>query len=173
MKLTRRDALIALAGGTATSAVGIGLSEVADRTLGTDGELGENEAATLVALARTVYPSTLTGVRAFVLTYVRGLSDDRKAAMQRAINDLDRFASSNFGARFDELSASNRDRALRELGVGRVPPNPDGAAPARVRYYLVNQLLYALLTSPKGSRLFGIENPIGHPGGIDDYQEPP
>jgi len=42
---------------------------------------------------------------------------------------------------------------------------PDGTVPARIRYHLVNGLLYALFTSPVGTRLFGIRNPIGYPGG--------
>jgi len=43
----------------------------------------------------------------------------------------------------------------------------------RVRYYLVNDLLFALYSSPTGGKLVGIENPQGHPGGTGSYQQPP
>jgi hypothetical protein len=42
-----------------------------------------------------------------------------------------------------------------------------------VRYYVVNELLYALYTSPTGGELVGIENPQGHPGGHESYQHEP
>ncbi|MEA5408870.1 hypothetical protein VB773_15715 [Haloarculaceae archaeon H-GB2-1] len=52
-------------------------------------------------------------------------------------------------------------------------PNPDGTTAERVRYYLVNEPLYALYASPTGGTLVGIENPQGHPGGTESYQRGP
>jgi hypothetical protein len=42
-----------------------------------------------------------------------------------------------------------------------------------VRHLVVNDLLYALYASPTGARLAGLENPPGHPGGIESYREGP
>ena len=63
-----------------------------------------------------------------------------------------------------------RDRLLRGIGVETADPVPDGTLTERVRFYLVNDLLFAFYASPTGGRLVGIENPIGHPGGIESYQ---
>ena len=40
----------------------------------------------------------------------------------------------------------------------------------RVRFFVVNELLFALYSSPTGGSLVGIENPVGHPGGTESYQ---
>jgi len=69
-----------------------------------------------------------------------------------------------------DLSVADRDSLLREVGADTAPPDPDGTNAERVRFYVVNELLYALYTSPTGGELVGIENPQGHPGGTDTYQ---
>jgi hypothetical protein len=60
-----------------------------------------------------------------------------------------------------------------EMGLSITDPRPAGTDRERVRYYLVDELLYALYASPTGGRLLGIENPPGHPGGLDSYQRGP
>jgi hypothetical protein len=52
-------------------------------------------------------------------------------------------------------------------------PDPDGTDAGRVRYYVVNELLYALYASPTGGELVGIENPRGYPGGTASYRRGP
>jgi hypothetical protein len=42
-----------------------------------------------------------------------------------------------------------------------------------VRYYVVDELLYAFYASPVGGGMAGIENPPGYPGGTESYQEGP
>jgi hypothetical protein len=57
------------------------------------------------------------------------------------------------------------------MGVGRVQSVSDGPLPSRITFHLVNTLLYALFSTPKGSALFGIRNPIGYGGGFATYRE--
>jgi hypothetical protein len=59
------------------------------------------------------------------------------------------------------------------MAVDRTGSSPNGNIPERIRYYVVNQLLYGLYTAPTGGRLLGIENPVGHPGGFESYQKEP
>lgn len=171
MRLTRRDAVAALA------AVGVTVGGGAlawDRLA--DDELGEEEHETLVALARTVYPSVVEGVPEFVERYTVGRARQRPAyarGIASAIATLDDYAIEFFDGEFATLDAATRDKLLRQLAVDTVDPDPDGTAPQRVRYYLVNELLYALYTTPTGGELVGIENPQGHPGGTTSYRRPP
>lgn len=170
-ELSRRDALVAL--GAAGAAVGGG-ALAWDRI--DDPSFGERERETLVAVARTVYPSEVSGVAAFVERYVVGRVEDRPAyaaGVADAASALDRYARTHEGARFVDLDPDERDALLRRMAVDVADPDPEGTDAARVRFYLVNELLYALYTSPTGGELVGLENPQGYPGGIDSYQRPP
>ncbi|AFK19068.1 gluconate 2-dehydrogenase subunit 3 family protein [Haloferax mediterranei ATCC 33500] len=181
MRLTRRDALAVLAGlGITGGAVAVsqfdpptadadGDSEV------DDGEHPETDAdllATMSAAAEVIYPSQAEGIDEFVETYVVGRATDesRRAAIVEAVTELDEVARDWYGAPFAELSADNRDSLLRELGVAAADPVPDGNVSERLRFHVVNELLYAFYSSPTGGRLVGIENPIGHAGGTESYR---
>jgi hypothetical protein len=59
------------------------------------------------------------------------------------------------------------------MGIDVVDSDPEGSDTEQMRFYLVNELLFALYTSPTGAKLAGIENPQGHPGGTTSYQQPP
>lgn len=171
MELTRRDAITALVGGSIASGVTLTSSEL---IVGADDEVGghpiaDAEVDTMVAVADVVYPSEVTGIQPFVTGYVRGLDQEYQTRMSAAAGGLDRQTRRRHGEPFDGLPVSKRDAVLRSLGVDRVQASPDGTLPERIRYYLVNELTYALLTTPKGGRLFGIENPVGYPGGIASY----
>jgi hypothetical protein len=173
VRLTRRDALVALTGGAVASGLSLSASHAA-RTLAFDDDaLSEADVATAVAVADVVYPSAVGGVPAFVEAYVGGLSESRRAAVGDAAAGLDRRARDAYGAPFATLARSERETLLRDVGVDRVVSRPEGTLAERVRYHLVNTLLYALFTSPKGSELVGIENPLGHPGGYDTYERGP
>lgn len=171
MKLTRRDAVAALAAAGAT----VGGGALAwDRLSGNS--FGERERETLVAVARTVYPSTVEGVPGFVERYTVGRARERPAyarGIADSVADLDDYATEFFDDRFAALDPATRDDVLRQMAVDSADPDPDGTAPQRVRYYLVNELLYALYTTPTGGELAGIENPVGHPGGTESYRRPP
>lgn len=174
MELSRRDALAALgaavAGGGAVAAAGEVRPPTAD-----DGAVGV-PIDPLVAAAEVLYPSAVEGHRTFVETYVRGRTTDRPAhrrGLAAAVAEVEAAAREWYGDGFAALSPDERDRLLRELGAETAEPDPDGTTAERVRYYVVNDLLYALYTSPTGGRLVGIENPPGHPGGTTSYRRGP
>jgi len=89
------------------------------------------------------------------------------------VAELDAFTTEWEDAPFRELGTERRDATLRAMGVDTAEPNPDGNPRERVRYYLVNELLFALYSSPTGGELVGLENPQGHPGGTESYRQPP
>ncbi|WP_138797366.1 gluconate 2-dehydrogenase subunit 3 family protein [Halostella sp. PRR32] len=178
MELTRRDALAALGSGGVVAGVGVAglhrsLSELPD-----DGRdlTPERERDLLVAVARIVYPSELDGVSEFVETYVAGRAADRdgyRESVRAALVTLDERARTWRDAEFLSLDGAEREAHLRELGVDAADPDPTGTDAERIRYFVVNELLYALYTSPTGGELVGIENPQGHPGGTDTYRRGP
>lgn len=174
-RLSRRDALVAVAasaGGIVTA------GEVADRL--TERDVDEDTLDRvldgLAAAATVVYPSVVEADRAFLETFVLGRRTQEAAylvACDEAFDELDRQSEDLFGRSFTALSADRRERVLLEAGVDAVVPDPDGTRVERVRYYVVNQLLFALFTSPQGGELIGNENPPGYPGGTDAYQRGP
>ncbi|MDS0284226.1 gluconate 2-dehydrogenase subunit 3 family protein [Haloarcula onubensis] len=174
-ELDRRDVLKAL--GAAGIAVGGGaaLLEWADDD-GGDSIVTDHERRTLHAIATTVYPSEVGGVESFVDGYMsRRLAADSERAERvlDALSELDSYAREWEDADFRELEPAKRDETLRAMGVAEAEPVPDGAPRERVRYYLVNELVYGLYTSPTGGELVGIENPQGYPGGTESYRQPP
>lgn len=187
MDLTRRDALAALG---ATGAVIGGASVLALRDSDGDGEWDlpdgpggeaddlpdEISLGTLVALGEVLYPSEVSGIEDFLETYVLGRIENRAAyrtGMIESIAFLDDRAESWHGDRFADLDSSDRHSLLRELGIDTADPDPGGGDPSRIRYFLVNELLFAFYASPTGGELVGIENPQGYPGGIESYQRGP
>jgi hypothetical protein len=130
----------------------------------------------LVAAAHVVYPSEVTGIETFVETYALGRMEDReeyRRGVERAVADLNERAESWHGGQYATLDTDARDSVLRGIGADTAEPDPEGSTAERVRYYVVNELLYALYTSPTGGKLAGIENPQGHPGGHESYQHGP
>lgn len=174
MKLTRRDALRALVVGGGAAGGSLAVSEllVSDTVQGDDSHLSTRDIETLHSVAEVVYPSEVMVTVEFIETYTNRLDDDRLGALTATISELDSVTNSTYGDRFAELpSRSRREQVLRSLGVDRVPSRPDGTVPERVRYHLVNSLLYALFTTPKGSKLAGVESPRGHAGGFAPYRK--
>jgi hypothetical protein len=181
MELTRRDALVAL-GATGLASAGVGAGVVAldgrdgeDET-GNEGALSTTARETLVGAATVLYPSDVDGVASFVERYslgrTRGRSDYR-AGVEAATATLDEAAREWHGERFAALDASTRESTLRELGADTADPEPNGRRAGRVRYYVVDELLYAFYASPVGGGMAGIENPPGYPGGTESYREGP
>lgn len=175
LELTRRDALAALAAGGVLGG-GAALA-VSDRTgqppEGEDKDLTDGDVETLVALAEVLYPSAVSVTAGFVRGYVGGHDADRRAAVRDSLAHLDDLARRYTGSEFAALAADRREAVLRRAGVDAVPSSPEGRPPERIRYHLVNSLLYALYTSPRGSELLGIENPTGHPGGYESLMRDP
>ena len=179
MNLTRRDAIAALAG--AGVVTGSGAAAFARRV--DDADESEPPSSpdatldTLVATAEVVYPSTVEGIQPFVETYSLGRIEGRdsyREGVGEAAAQLDTHATLWFDAdSFSALSPAERDDLLHEMGVHTAEAQPDGTIAERVRFYVVNDLLYALYTSPTGGELVGIENPQGYPGGTESYREGP
>lgn len=187
MRLTRRDALAVLAGlgvlGGGSAAVATRQSRTGDAgprgsadDRATAGSLESDAVRTLVAAAEALYPSAVEGTREFVETYALGRLADRPAHRDGVVDAaevVDSRARSWYGDGFVDLPVETRDAVLRELGADTADPEPGGSDAERVRYYVVNDLLYALYTSPTGGELAGTENPIGYPGGLQSYQRGP
>lgn len=171
MRLTRRDALVAL------GAIGGGTAALGTVRQGVFDDL-DDEAVTdrLYAVAEVIYPSEVEIDRSFVSTYVLGRLSNRDEyvrAQADALKTLDSHARQQAGRSLTALDSSDRWSALRTMGVHTAHPNPDGTPQERVRYYVVNDLLYVLFSTPTGGELVGCENPPGHPGGLDAYQRGP
>lgn len=176
MNLSRRDALSALlAGGVGIGGSSLAVSESAinRRSDPTDDTLSEDDVQTLVQLTDVIYPSSVEAEPDFVRTYTRRLPEDRRQEIKKAVRRLDVKSRKLHGTAFKEASSEKRDAILRTIGVANAQSNPTGTTPEHIRYHLVNSLLYALFTSPKGSRLAGIENPVGHPGGYESLMRRP
>jgi hypothetical protein len=175
MELTRRDATKALA----AAGVAVGAGVVVDR-FADDGDeqqgFDDHAQATTVAVARAVYPNDLENVAAFVETYAlsRSAADDAyRDGMADAVAELDAYTREWYDSDYVDLDAETAETVLHEMGVDVEDPDPEGVPAERVRFYLVNELLFALYTSDTGGRLVGIENPQGYPGGTDSYQRGP
>lgn len=173
MRLTRRDALAALAG---AGIVGGGAVAAVTRERPADPRGDGAVLDVLVAAAEVIYPADVSGIHEFVEAYSLGRIKARagyREGVREATAILGDHAREWYGEPFSDLSPGRRDALLREMGVDTAEPIPDGLAPQRVRFYVVNELQYALYTSPAGGRLVGIENPQGHPGGTDSYRRGP
>jgi hypothetical protein len=177
MELSRRDALVALTsagigvGGVATLSADRDLPVVAD-----DGPDAEVILSTLTAVAGVVYPSDVSNVDAFVESYAaerlrRGPA--YREGTQATVSDLDDYVAVHTDSeRYAELDTATAEAILHRLGVDSAAPEREGAISGRVRYYLVNDLLFALYASPTGGELVGIENPQGYPGGRTHSRRP-
>jgi hypothetical protein len=174
MRLTRRDAVAALA--AAGVAVG-GATLLSDSPEESDeSPLDDGTVATLVAAAEVLYPSEVEDIDSFVGRYVRRRNADEPAradAVTDTVAYLDEYTDAWFDAAFADLESAERDDAFRRMSVDTADPVPDGDDVERVRYYVVNELLFALYSSPTGGELVGLENPRGNPGGLASYQRGP
>jgi len=183
VELTRRDALAALSAAGATVAGGVLAARFDPPRADDEGGRPAEDAAEvslstglvdlLDAVAAVVYPDGVGSRRAFVESYVVGRVADRPAyrtGLREAAAQLDAVARDWYDAPYADLDPDTRDRILRDLGVETADPDPEGPISDRIRFFLVNDLLFAFYSSPTGGRLVGIENPIGHPGGIESYR---
>lgn len=175
MRLTRRDAVAALVTGGAAGAVAsvfptdVVESARTDRTP----QFTDTDIRELAAVAEVVFPSAIEVTPEYVEGVVSGLPADRRRGLGSTLDRLERYMLDAYGTSLADLPVERRELVLRSLGVDRAGSSPDGSLPQRVRFYIVNQFLYALYTTPRGTGLVGIDNPVGYPGGYDSYQQPP
>lgn len=174
-ELTRRDAIAALAAaGVAVTAAPLTWERLAEEE--STPALSDAARERLDAVARVVYPSEVSGVPDFVETYVVGRIRDRPervAGMADALEYLDIYSREWYDTPFLDLSPDRRGTVLQAMGVNTASPDPEGTDAGKVRFYVVNELLYALYSSPTGGELLGLENPQGYPGGTDSYRRGP
>jgi hypothetical protein len=188
MELTRRDALAALAGAgilggggaAALARDGFGERDDAEVDPGTESDADPEETErivrALVGTARAVYPSAVENTGPFVETYGTTKLDSRPDFRENALETLDAIdaeARITFDAAFAALEPTEAETVLGRVGADTAEPDPGGTTAEQVRYYFVNEVLFALYTSPTGGELVGIENPQGHPGGTDSYRRGP
>ncbi|MUV90451.1 gluconate 2-dehydrogenase subunit 3 family protein [Halapricum sp. CBA1109] len=173
-ELTRRDAIVAL-GATGVATAGLG-ALVWDDSDGEGQQGGPSTRETAVAAAEALYPTDVTGIEGFVETYVLGRIEDRpthREGLDAATTALEEYAQNWEDTSFTDLSRTERQDIFDSMGVDGADPDPSGSQREQVRYYVVNDLLFALYSSPTGGRLVGLENPQGHPGGSDSYRRGP
>lgn len=175
---TRRRTLLglvgALLGGAGYGAVRFGERSAATRA-GEEPSV-QQRVATMRALASSIYPPSVDVDRSFVERQVFGRPEpkpDYFEGRRTAIEAVEEYALANLGARPDGLSTDDRRRLLHSMGATAVNPTHDGTTAERIRHYVINDLLYALFTSPASTPLTGIENPPGYPGGRKAYQRGP
>ncbi|WP_152042650.1 gluconate 2-dehydrogenase subunit 3 family protein [Salinigranum salinum] len=169
MELTRRDALLALAGTGIVASTALTTGE-------TDGALTDADIESLLDLAEVLYPSAVEPTAEFVETYVVGRyrsNDERLAGLKSALQVVRRTSVRETGRSLGALDIETRDKVLRATGGDRAYPDPEGTTAQKVRYHIINDLLYALYTTPKGGELVGNPNPTGYPGGVEAYQQGP
>lgn len=170
MELTRRDALVVLGGITGGAAVVGTVRETFD-DFDEDGVTDR-----LHAVAEAIYPPAVDVDRGFVSTYVVGRLGGRERyarEQSEALETLDDHARRRTGRSIPALTPSRRRTVLTNMGVHVAHANPEGTVQERVRYYVVDDLLYVLFSTPVGGKLVGCENPPGYPGGVDAYQRGP
>lgn len=172
MRLTRRDAIVALSA-VGVAVGGVGALEWTERRSG-DSNIGSAELRTLIGVGEVLYPSELGGIDRFVERYIRGRAEKEDTeGIAEAVAYLDAYAVAWHDERFTELDERTQESVLRSMGADTATPDPAGSDAERVRYYVVNELLFALYSTPTGGKLVGIENPPGHPGGRESYQRGP
>jgi hypothetical protein len=176
-ELTRRDALAALAAaGVATTASALTWESLGDAPTTDEPEFTDHDRELLDAIAAVVYPSAVSGIPAFVETYVVGRvreDPDRMTGITEGVRYVDAYASEWYDKPYLDLATDRQETVLSAMGAEVTEPDPDGSDIERLRFYVVNELLYALYTSPTGGELLGLENPQGYPGGTESYQRGP
>jgi len=164
MTLTRRQAVLALA----AAGLGVEFARPADDS--------ESVVAVLQGAGEVVAPPAIDVDEKFVRQSVLGRARvDRKyrRRVSEATAALDTQARREFHRSFTGLDPSERRQVFQSLGVHLSHPDPDGTLSQRIRYYVVNDLLYTLYTHLRGGEALGVENPPGYPGGTDAYQRGP
>jgi hypothetical protein len=175
-ELTRRDAIVALASAGVVAGGSALTWQTLDETANDEPTVTDHDRELLETVATVVYPSTVSGISEFVETYVVGrISDqpDRRAELVDSLDYLDSYAKEWYDSPYLELTEERQETTLSAMGADVSEPDPDGSDVERFRFYVVNELLYALYTSPTGGELLGLENPQGYPGGTESYQHGP
>jgi hypothetical protein len=169
MKRTPRRTFLGLVG--ASSVLGLGAYELTGGSRPTDEDIPPHVVDGMVTVADAVYPGDPEQFRPVVRSYTTRLGDSRRGELLGTLSELDRISSRHAGSPFRTLAGPEATRLLERLGVNRVQSRRQGTLSERVRFHLVNSVLYAILTDPAGTGRFDIDNPAGYPGGFDSYTQ--
>ena len=172
IKLTKRDALAALAG----LGMAIGLVQHRTHVHSLEEDIDQEDIQNLLAVCDVIFPRQVETTPEFVKTFVIGRIKFRpnyQKNLRASVSRINQVSNQKYGKDFYSLLFKTREKIFREMALDQVSPDPDGPMPNKVRYYVINELLFALYTSPIGGQLLGNENPIGYAGGLDAYQQAP
>jgi len=167
MKRTRRRTFLGLVG--ASSVLGLGAYELTGGTRSTDEDIPPHVVEGMLTVADAVYPGDPEPFRSILRRYVDRLGESRLGGLLETLAELDQISSRYSGSLFRSLSGAEATRLFERLGVNRVQSRRAGTLSERVRFHLVNSVLYAILTDPAGTERFDVGNPAGYPGGFDSY----
>jgi len=160
MKLTRRDALSALAAAGITSTAGCA---------GSDSNADGSPMETLIGVADVLYPSEVEPTEDFIEAFMFGRITDEEAYRERltaGIETLNEVADEEFGSAFLALGADERVALFEETALRSGESVHDGTDVEQLNYHVLDELLFAFYSSPKGGELVGNPNPRGFPGGM-------
>ena len=165
MQLTRRDAVVALGTASVSGGLGFVVADHEQRTLErAGGPVTPGVISRLAVIADVVYPSKVSATEGYIEAYVSRLPEERREATVAGVEAVARTVERTWAESLMSAPNAAIDSTLHRMGVDRVNADPDGTVAERVRFHIVNSLLYLLFTTPKGSRLVGIDNPVGYPG---------
>ncbi len=167
VSLTRRRTLGILA---LASAGSVSIHELTRSPSTGSGSLSERQVQKLLTIVDVVYPSS--DPRQFeptVRNYVDSLPEERRQILLGTLAELDRITADALGQPLGAASTPGVIMVMKRIGVDRVQSKPRGMLAERIRFHLVNSIMYALLTEPRVTRSFGIDNPVGYPGGFSSY----
>lgn len=179
MRLTRRDIIAALAASGVTiigTKTAIESLDKNSKKEWQDTPISKSKVEGMVTAAEILYPSQVENIEQFVTKYIKGRIEDDPDHVKE-ISDtftyLNNYCKSWYKKNFADLNPQKRHKIFEQMNADSVTPNPKGSDVQRVRYYIINELLFALYTTPTGGELIGLENPPGHPGGLTSYQIKP
>lgn len=171
MELSRRALLRGLTAGTGAGAMTLGFDRIFDKSEASRA-LTDDDVDMLIAVAEIIYPPE-SSPESFVPQYTDTLWDRRKREMARVLNELNLYTKARYGESFATSPRQTREVIFQHLGIDRTYGHPNGTFPERLRFHVINQLLLGFFSTPVGSRLVGVTNPVGHPGDYRAYRQAP
>lgn len=170
---TRRKAIQVVAGGGITGLLSVVASDRLSnkRPTGMQSNISRGDFRTIQSVAEVVCPSPIRVNDDLITLIVEFIPETRHPLLSTTCFELNEYSLKTYGAQYYQIdSVPARDKILRQLGVHRVHSNSTGLFPQRVRYHLVNTILYVIFTHPVGSSIVGQTNPVGFAGGFAKYQ---
>ena len=164
MELSRREMFWSLLG--TGSVGGLAAYELSEMVVRERKTASRDDIESLLTVAGIVHPAESEAFEPVLSSYLNQLSDSRTQSILETIAELNKISRRRLGRPFHILSRNEAEQLFTILGVNRVQAAPNGTLAERIRFHLVNSVIYALMTNPNGTREFEIQNPVGYPGGI-------